>query len=141
MKCCLSQVKFIENKSLFKDTNVHIGLNLNPAWIISCPISSVNCRYKQRTFLNSLAALTVDSTVWFERGMHSTHLVNRSIIIKINKFFFLLIGRGPKKSKWILSMGDPAWESLFHMLSFWLLFYFYCIKDKKTYVPVLMLTR
>lgn len=61
------------------------------------PLSVRIGRGKPNLEQNVLAALTVDSTVWFGRGIHSTHLVNWSIVIKINKFFFLLIGIGPIK--------------------------------------------
>jgi hypothetical protein len=71
-------------------------------------IEKVKSRYYWRGISKDVSAYVKGSSaLWEGKGMHSTHLVNWSTIIKMCSFPLSVRGRGPMKSKWTRSIGDP----------------------------------
>lgn len=78
---------------------------------------------------SSIAALAVTSAFCDGNGIHSTHLVNWSTIIKQCSFPCSVLGRGPMYSMCTRSIGAPAWYSVNGTLQY-RLFFLFCVHSE-----------
>ena len=124
--CTVSQQRVIETHFIFlveekiRDFNLIYGTSISSKKTSQC---GHYCKFSSTAHKNwSTAALAVTSADWVGRGIHSTHLVNWSTIIKTGSFPLGVLGRGSRKSImylqfWCLNhQNQRRYKGLLHII-------------------------